>query len=64
VLVLENQHWNFSGQLEKLWGVGFLIMRKILMLASQNQHCTIFYRIFCLMFLIVALKPIIEKEKK
>ena len=28
----------------------------------QNQHCTIFSSVFCLMFLIGAIKPIVEKK--
>ena len=51
-------------QISKSGGGALLIRRKILMLVSENQHCKIFFRLFCLMFLVGAIKPIVEKKSK
>ena len=36
----------------------------MLMLVLKNKHCTIFTRIFCVMFLIDGVKPNVEKKLK
>jgi hypothetical protein len=52
----------FWRQIRKSMGWALLIRRNILMLVLYNQHCTIFSYIFCLMFLIHAIKPNVEKN--
>ena len=54
----------FWWQISKRGGGALLIRCNILMLVSQNHHCTIFPRIFCLMFLIDAIKPNEERNSK
>ena len=56
VLVLLNQHWNFGEDIRKVWGVGLLIRCK-----TRCLFCY-FFPIFCLMFLINAIKPKVEKK--
>ena len=47
----------FWQQINKSGGGAFLIRRK-------HQHCTIFSRIFCINFLIDAIKPNVEKNSQ
>jgi hypothetical protein len=54
----------FWRQISKSGDGALLISRKILILVSLNQRCTIFSRIFCLMFLIDAINPKVEKKLK
>ena len=54
----------FWRQIIESGGGALLIIRKIVMLVSWNQYCTIFSPIFCLMFLIEGIKHYVEKKFK
>ena len=52
----------FWQKIDKSGGGYLLIRHQFLMLVSVNKHCTIFSCIFCLMFLIDAIKLNADKK--